>query len=180
MPKEPEGTAAMQEDKDQFDKQFAAVCGLYCQACSWFISTHEDPERLRRLGARFNYSEEESRCYGCRSGKRLPFCGKCKMFACAAERGIDFCSQCDEYPCDDLKQFQSAMPHRIELWVNLERVKAVGYKQWLQEIRNNYTCPHCQTINSTYDLKCRKCGEEPSCRYVAKHRKLIEHHLKNG
>ena len=172
----------MQKDKERIDesgKRLAAVCGLYCEACSWFISTHEDPERLRRLAAQLGYSEEEGRCFGCRSGKRLPYCGNCRMFACAAQRGIDFCSQCEEYPCDELRQFQTAMPHRIELWVNLERVKAVGYKQWLLEIRENYTCPQCRTINSAYDLKCRKCGEEPSCRYVAKHRKEIEYHLKH-
>jgi len=120
--------------RDESGKKFAAVCGLYCEACSWFIATREDPERLKRLAAQLHYSEEEGKCYGCRSDKRLPYCGSCKMFACAAERGIDFCSQCEEYPCEDLKQFQSAMPHRIELWANLERVKTIGYKQWLEEM----------------------------------------------
>jgi hypothetical protein len=71
------------------------------------------------------------------------------------------------------------MPHRIELWANLERINSVGYKQWLKEIRKNYTCRRCETLNSTYDLKCRKCGEEPSCSYVAKHRQEIEQYLKN-
>jgi hypothetical protein len=71
------------------------------------------------------------------------------------------------------------MPHRIELWDNLERIKSVGYKQWLKEIRENYTCPRCQPLNSTYDLKCRKCGEDPSCSYVAKHKKEIEQYSKN-
>lgn len=161
------------------DKKFAAVCGLYCQACSWFIATAEDPARLKNLGAQLHLSEEESRCYGCRSDKRLPYCEKCRMFACAAEKGIDFCSECEGYPCDDLKRFQSAMPHRLELWSNLERIRSVGYKQWLREIRGNYACPRCQSINSTYDLKCRKCGEEPSCSYVAKHRQVIEEYLHN-
>ena len=163
----------------ELDKKLAAVCGLYCEACSWFIATTEDPERLKRLAAQLHFSEEESKCYGCRSDKRLPYCEKCKMFAYAAERGIDFCSECEGYPCDDLKQFQSAMPHRIELWVNLERIKSVGYKQWLKEIRESYACPRCQTINSAYDLKCRKCGEEPSCNYVAKNQQVIEEYLKN-
>ncbi len=162
------------------DKNLAAVCGLCCGVCSWFISTTEDPEKLKRLAARQNWSEEESKCYGCRSGKRLPYCGNCTMSACAAERGIDFCSECEEYPCEDLKLFQSAMPHRIELWDNLLRIKSVGYTQWLKELRKNYACPQCQTLNSTYDLKCRKCGEEPSCNYVAKHRLEIEGYLKKG
>lgn len=172
----------MQKEEDhsaKLDKKLAAVCGLYCEACSWFIATTEDPERLKRLAAQLHFSEEESKCYGCRSGKRLPYCEKCKMSSCAAERGINFCSECEEYPCDDLKRFQSAMPHRIELWVNLEQIKSIGYKQWLREIRETYTCLQCQTLNSTYDLKCRKCGEEPSCNYVARHKLAIEQFLKN-
>ena len=101
------------------------------------------------------------------------------MSSCAAERKIDFCSECEEYPCDELKEFQSAMPHRMELWSNLERIKSIGHKQWLEEIRGNYTCPQCQIVNSAYDLKCRKCGREPSCDYVARHRKVIEQYAKN-
>jgi hypothetical protein len=163
----------------ELDKKLAAVCGLYCEACSWFIATTEDPERLKRLAAQLHFSEEESKCYGCRSDKRLPYCVKCKMFACAAERGIDFCSECEEYPCDDLKRFQSAMPHRIEIWANLERIKSIGYKQWLKEIKENYACPRCRVINSTYDLKCRRCGEQPSCNYVAKHKQVIEQYIRN-
>jgi hypothetical protein len=164
---------------EEADKKLAAVCGLSCEACSWFIATTEDPERLKRMAAQMNLPEEECRCYGCRSDKRLFYCAKCKMSACAAEKGIDFCSACEEYPCDELKEFQSAMPHRIELWDNLERIRSAGYKQWLKEIRGNYTCPRCHTINSTYDLKCRKCGEEPSCDYVAKHRQSIEPFINN-
>lgn len=164
---------------EESDKKLAAVCGLFCEACSWFIATNEDPERLKRLAAQANFSVEESKCYGCRSEKRLPYCDKCKLFVCSAERGIDFCSECEEYPCENLKQFQCERPHRIELWGNLERIRTVGYTNWLKEIRRNYACPRCRTINSTYDLKCRKCGEEPSCNYVAKHKHVIEQYLKN-
>lgn len=163
----------------ELDKKVAAVCGLYCAACSLFIATTEDPARLKELAVRFQLSEEAIKCYGCRSAKRGPYCENCKMFACAAERGIDFCSECEGYPCDDLKQFQSAMPHRIELWADLERIKSIGYKQWLKEIGEKYACPRCQIINSAYDLKCRKCSEEPSCNYVAKHMQAIEQYLKN-
>jgi len=165
---------------DVINKKLAAVCGLYCRACSVFIATMEDPERLKRLAAQFQWSEEEIKCYGCRSDKRCPYCEvKCKMFACATERGIDFCSECGEFPCEDLKKFQSGMPHRIELWEDLERIKTTGYAQWLREIQKHYACPRCQTINSAYDLKCRACGEEPSCEYVNKHRQAIEQYLKN-
>jgi hypothetical protein len=161
------------------DKNFAAVCGLYCEACTLFIATKEDPARLKGLAERFQLSEETISCYGCRSNNRCPYCESCKMFACATDRGIDFCIECDEYPCNDLKQFQSERPHRIELWDDLKRIKAIGYEQWLKEIKGNYTCLQCKTINSAYDLKCRKCGQEPSCDYVAKHKQAIELALKN-
>ena len=54
------------------DKRFAAACGLYCEACSWFIATAEDPEKLKRLAAQLHISEEEGKCFGCRSGKGCP------------------------------------------------------------------------------------------------------------
>ena len=50
---------------------------------------------------------------------------------------------------------------------------------WLGEIRERYACPQCHTINSGYDLKCRKCGKEPSCTYGVKHKKEIERYLMN-
>jgi hypothetical protein len=37
-------SVAMQREVDnirELDKKMAAVCGLYCEACSWFISTTE-------------------------------------------------------------------------------------------------------------------------------------------
>jgi hypothetical protein len=163
----------------ELDKKLAAVCGLYCEACILFIATTEDPARLKALAERFQLSEEVMKCYGCRADKRGPYCQTCKMFACANERGIDFCSECEEYPCNDLKQFQSERPHRIELWDDLERIRDIGYENWLQEIKENYSCPQCRSINSAYDLKCRKCGQEPSCDYVAKHKQAIEQVLKN-
>lgn len=161
------------------DKTYAAVCGLYCEACSWYIATTEEPERLKRLAVRMQFSEEDSRCFGCRSDKRIPYCMKCTMSACAAGRGIDFCSECGEYPCEELKRFQAAMPHRIDLWANLDRIRDAGYARWLTEIRGEYTCPKCGAVNPAYDLACRKCGEEPSCNYVARHRREIERYLKS-
>ncbi len=160
------------------DKNSAAVCGLFCEACTLFIATQEDPERLKGLAARFQLTEDAVKCYGCRSAKRGPYCEKCKMSSCAAERGIDFCFDCEDYPCTDLKQFQAERPHRIELWEDLQQIKAKGYASGLKGVSLNYTCPQCQAINSAYDLKCRKCGHEPSCDYVARHKLAIEQTLK--
>jgi hypothetical protein len=172
----------MQKDEhlhEDCDKALAGVCGLYCGACTLFIATKEDPARLEGLARRFQLSVEAVKCYGCRSAKRGPYCEKCKMSSCAAERGIAFCVECGEYPCAELRQFQSERPHRIELWDDLEQIRTVGYEHWLRSIRRHYSCPRCRSINSAYDLRCRTCGEEPSCSYVAKHKQAIEQTLKS-
>jgi hypothetical protein len=155
------------------DKRLAAVCGLFCPACSVFIGTREDPERLKMLAEMMNFSVEEMKCYGCRSEKRVPSCENCKMFKCAAEKSIDFCCECEEYPCEELKKFQTEYPHRIELWKAQERIKEVGYEKWFEEMIDHYSCPQCKTINSAYDMICRKCGANPSCTYVGLHGKEV-------
>jgi len=160
------------------DKKLAAVCGLYCEACSLYIATTEDPARLKAMASRFQMSEEEVKCYGCRAEKRGPYCRICKMSGCAAQKGIGFCVECDGYPCEALKEFQSAMPHRIELFKDLDRIRTAGWENWLKEIRENYSCHKCRTINSAYDIKCRNCGEETGSDYAARNKEAIGKHLK--
>jgi hypothetical protein len=156
------------------DKRLAAVCGLFCPACTLFIGTKEDPERLKTLAMRLQLPVEELECHGCRSEKRGFFCRDyCTMTKCTSERGIDFCGECPEYPCAELKAFQVQMPHRIELWKSQERIKDVGYKKWYAEMIEHYSCPECHTLNSAYDMVCRKCGTTPSCSYVNFHKDVI-------
>lgn len=148
------------------DKTKAAVCGLFCPSCTVYIATHEDPERLKAIASRSNVPVEEMECDGCRSDRLNLFCRtRCKMKKCAAEKGIDFCGSCGEYPCPELKEFQSLMPHRKELWNSQQRIKEAGWDTWFEEMTELYSCS-CGAINSAYDLKCRKCGNEPSCKYV--------------
>ena len=147
----------------------AAVCGLYCEACSLFIASHEDPERLKRLAAMYGMTPEQVTCDGCRSDKHGPYCMTCKMKPCAEEHGVSFCGECAEYPCETLKAFQCERPHRRDLWKDLERIRDVGFDAWSKEARKAYECPECGAVNSAYDLKCRSCGREPSCGYVERH-----------
>ncbi len=160
------------------DKRLAAVCGLFCPACTVFIGSREDQQRLAGLSRLFQRPVEELECHGCRSEKRNFFCREyCKMTKCAAEKGIEFCGQCPEYPCDDLKTFQAQMPHRIELWKSQQRIKEAGYEKWYVEMVEHYSCPECRTLNSAYDLACRNCGATPSCAYVNLHKDEIMQHL---
>jgi hypothetical protein len=157
------------------DKKLAATCGLFCPACSVYIGTTEEPERLQELAERFDMPVSELECLGCRSEKRSFFCRtRCKMAACAADKGISFCSECSDYPCEDLKEFQSLAPHRIELWESLGQAKEQGLKAWFEYMRGRYACAHCGATNSAYDAACRKCGTAPSCAYVSDNKDQIE------
>ncbi|MEW6570881.1 MAG: DUF3795 domain-containing protein [Nitrospirota bacterium] len=162
------------------DKKLAAVCGLFCPACTVFIGTKEDQERLKVIAQRVQRPVEELLCHGCRSEKQCYYSKSiCTMAKCAIDKGIDFCGQCPEYPCKNLRSFQAELPHRIELWKSQERIKEAGYEKSYAEMTEYYSCPVCGAMNSAYDLKCRKCGKEPSCNYVSKRRQAIEQYLKN-
>lgn len=164
--------------KPSYDRKLAAVCGLFCPSCTIYIGSSEDPKRLDPIAGQLGKKPEEIRCEGCRSDVRFLYCRTCKLDKCASERGVEFCGSCDEYPCAELKAFQAAMPHRIELWKSQERIREVGPENWYQEILEHYSCPGCGMINSTYDFKCRGCGHVPSCEYVAQHREEIDEQLK--
>ena len=164
--------------KASVDKNLAAVCGLFCPACHVFIGTHEEPARLAAMAGRFQRTVEQLHCNGCRSDKRCFYCETmCFMAKCAAGKGVDFCGACADYPCAGLKEFQALAPHRIELWKSQARIKEVGYETWYAEMIEHYSCPTCRTVNSAYDLKCRKCGHDPSCEYVRIHQDEIKKHL---
>jgi class 3 adenylate cyclase len=90
---------------------------------------------------------------------------------------VNFCIECEAYPCEEIKKFQSVLPHRLELWESQERIKEAGYEQWYKEMVEHYSCPKCNTINSAYDMACRKCGHEPSCAYVNKNKQEIVERL---
>jgi hypothetical protein len=160
------------------DKKLAAVCGLFCPACHVFIATQEDSEKLKMMSQRYQRPIEQLQCNGCRSEKRCFFCETmCFMAKCAAGKGVDFCGECADYPCSGLKEFQALAPHRIELWESHARRKEVGLEAWYAEMIEHYSCPRCKAINSAYDLKCRKCGHEPSNEYVRLHGEAIRRHL---
>ena len=162
------------------DKRLAAVCGLFCPACTLYIGTNEDPERLKALSKLRRLPADELECHGCRSEKRCFYCREnCKMFRCAAERGIEFCGACAEYPCAELKAFQAEKPHRIELWSSQELIREIGWEKWYERMIEHFSCPECGTLNSAYDIECRKCGTSPGCGYVSLHKdEVIRFNLK--
>jgi len=153
------------------------VCGICCATCSVYIASTEEPDKLKWIAQRFNLTEEEVKCEGCRSEKRFHHCKDCTFIACAEKEGVDFCSACSKYPCQELVDFQKQLPHRIELWQHHEEIQAKGWEQWFLESCERYSCPQCATINSAYDLACRRCGQKPASEFIARHGEVIAAHL---
>jgi hypothetical protein len=50
--------------------------------------------------------------------------------------------------------------------------------KWFEEMAALHSCSNCGTINSAYDLQCRKCGSAPSCDFVALYGDRIFSHFK--
>lgn len=154
--------------------KLSAVCGLFCPGCMIYIAAHETPEYRQRLAKFRGQPVEELQCEGCRTSQRYKYCDTCKMYTCAAEKGITFCGECDEYPCADLREFQAARPHRLELWQSHQRICEVGVEQWFTEMQAHFSCPQCGTLNSAYNLTCRQCGAVPASEYNRQHKAEIE------
>jgi len=170
----------MKKDSYQPDKKLVAVCGLFCPACGIFIAQRESLEKRTKIAKNFKIPVEALKCDGCRAQKRFVYCETCKIAPCAEEKGLDFCGECEEYPCTMLKEFQAAMPHRIELWETHARIKEFGYEKWFEEMLEHYSCAQCGTINSAYHLACRDCEATPSNAYVALHKGVIMSFFSNG
>ncbi|MBP7461111.1 MAG: DUF3795 domain-containing protein [Candidatus Delongbacteria bacterium] len=160
------------------DKTLAAVCGLFCPACSLYIGTHHAPQRLEAMAAQMGRPVEELYCDGCRSERRSFYCRTmCGFKACAAEKGVEFCGECPDYPCQTLMNFQSQMPHRLELWDNLAMIRKEGLDAWYSKMVDHYRCPECGALNSAYDLLCPECRHDPGNEFTARHSAEIRRHL---
>ena len=156
----------------------AAYCGLYCESCSLYIGTQSEQARLEILAQRYTKTIEEMKCRGCRSDELSFYCRTCKMKACIKEKGLNFCSECTEYPCSVLNEFQSQMPHRAELFESLDYVRDNGYNQWCEKMNTDFGCEECGTINSIYDIKCRKCAHTPPNPFAQRNQSTIVETLK--
>lgn len=167
------------DDHNALNKSLVSVCGLYCGACGICLATHEnDNDKILQYAVVLNQSFDETFCYGCRAGRKSAHCSKiCKFIDCTLKKGIEFCGECEKFPCLDLCNFQSKMPHRVEILESQIRIKEIGWEKWLIEMRDKYACPKCNSANTAYDIHCRECGYIPGSKFVSLHKELISSHL---
>ncbi len=150
------------------DKKTAAVCGLLCRSCGIYIATQENnTDQLKGIAERLHIPFEEVRCKGCRSDVLSAHCKSCFFRECSEQKEIEFCSECSEYPCQQLREFQTKMAHRAELFQSLDRIREVGWERWYTEIVARHSCTKCNTLNGWYSLTCPGCGNTPASQFVA-------------
>lgn len=160
------------------NKKLSGVCGVFCESCTVYIGTKEEPARVKQLAGQLKCRPEDMECHGCRSDTLSLHCRTCNYRSCAESKNVDFCVECPEYPCDEIKDFQKQMPHRADLFEDNDIIKKDGYETWYKKMIDDNLCHECGTINSAYDLVCRKCSASPASDFVRKHKDIIEVHVK--
>lgn len=154
-----------------------APCGLFCSVCHIYLASAHDSEQLKEFAGLRNMKAEDLYCEGCRSDKVNAVCQNCRIKTCTKENKINFCSECGEYPCDHLKDFKKLMPHMLELWDQLEKMKKLSHTELDEYVKNRYGCPQCGQINSAYDQYCRQCKHEPASHFFEDHQVEIKQFL---
>jgi len=161
------------------DRNLVSACGLYCGACGIYIATQEnDTDKILHYAMVLNQSFDDTLCDGCAAERKSLHCSKmCTFIDCKQRKEVAFCTDCKEFPCQALIEFKSKMPHRTEIINSLNRMNEIGIEKWLIEMEDYFSCSQCNTANSAYHLTCRKCGFNPSCNFVSRHKHAIEQYL---
>jgi hypothetical protein len=136
------------------------VCGLYCGACYHYRASFPEGAHLLEEAVRQGRELQGFTCTGCRSNVLYihPGCAECKLRACAESKDILHCGLCSEFPCDQIKAFQNdGRAHHLDIFANLEELKAGGPDQWLTGQEQRWKC-RCGASYSWYEKTCQCCG----------------------
>ena len=140
------------------DRNLEGYCGLYCGACP-VHERHRDDPVVRGMRERFDISNDQPLCRGCRSDVLWVSCRDCKIRDCAQSKGSDSCFACSEMPCDRLTQLSALRPHLVEIFPNLERLRDRGSEAWLAKQADHWLCPSCGRAATWYEQQvCGACG----------------------
>lgn len=170
------GYAASPVSKGESEmKDSVAYCGLFCESCGVYIATqNKDDKELERIAQKMKTKKEDIPCEGCRSKVLSLHCRSCKYREYAQNKEIDNCEECHDFPCDELREFQGQMPHRAELFESARFRKEKGVTQWLEKMKEDYSCESCGFINSPYYIICKKCGNDPGNKFIRRNISLLK------
>jgi len=119
-----------------------APCGINCGVCRLAFGT-------------------KSGCHGCRAEEAKPkYCATCGIRNCGERHGRRFCVECPSYPCQRLRRLDARYRsrYRTSLVENLERIRELGLRRFVQIERQRWTCRGCGLLTSVHKAACLYCG----------------------
>lgn len=154
-----------------------SYCGLYCGACDVQIVHRRalNEERTARWDELPTTMQRHLPvpkdtpvvCHGCRTDTVFGGCAKCPIRKCARGReNIGSCTECPRFPCLKLRVvrlvwrvggYYRRLPHLDATGANLQRLRCVGTTRWLDEQRQEWTCPQCGAPLSWYTKESHRC-----------------------
>lgn len=124
-------------------QETAAICGLFCGTCP-------------------SYPND---CQGCLSSKVAAECQLCGngFRDCAQAHQVTRCYECDEFPCIRLHNFSqkhivNGICHHQHVIEDLEKMKTMGVKSWVEEQIQAHTCTSCHRLIPWYERSCPNCN----------------------
>lgn len=147
-------------------RNLAAPCGLYCGACTSYITRKRGGEvaltaMAKRVSERWGTTIKTADlvCEGCLSSQVAIYCRRCAMRDCATKKGINYCAQCSDFPCQTITNFNNdGVRHHSEVLANVRHQKEIGIDVWLDEQEKRWRCPTCKCLIEWYDTKCPQCA----------------------
>jgi hypothetical protein len=133
------------------DNDLVGTCGLYCGACKFYLS--------HKKGIAEQKGHKRG-CIGCQARKTK--CGMIKKTCSDLRKNqITYCYECKgTIPCQRLERMENSYVknYNLSLIKNLERMKKIGVKKWLEEQVEFYKCPECGGEICLHDRECYDCG----------------------
>lgn len=132
----------MRMQDEPIEPEMFAPCGMNCIVC-------------------YKHCYHKKPCDGClKSDRGKPeHCRKCGIKDCIREKGLSYCFECTEYPCRQIKYLEKSYRTRYgaSLMDNSRFVREKGLEAFMEQQKENYTCPQCGGIISIHDQECSEC-----------------------
>jgi hypothetical protein len=150
----------MHDDGNVLDtlRRLIGRCGLYCGACDIYrVFVDEKKDKQKRMAAFFKCRPEQVRCQGCQNLTPDDWCSGCKILACLTENGYMYCYECGKIEHCDIYQELNGR-YNNHPYKNLERLREVGEKKWLEEQMTRWHCSECGEPLEYSEEICTTCG----------------------
>lgn len=130
-----------------FDEKMIGYCGLDCAICK---RAHEPVDPC--LGCK---GPEENKYEYCRT--------QCEIMRCEHIKNheYDFCIECPDFPCEGVMEkearYAKKYVFRESPIQNLKAIQEKGMPAFLEEWKEQWTCPKCGDIISVHTGICKGC-----------------------